>query len=652
VEGTCNGESAAGAKAALEAAIEEAAACLDSPGATQAEIDQALGDLEDALVAFDSKRVFVNSLALREAIETAQDLYDSAVEGTSNGQYAAGAKAALQAAIDEAAAWLDSPGATQAEIDQALEDLEDALEAFDSKRVFVNWFALREAIGNAQDLYDSAEEGTAIGQYKAGAKAALLAAINAAIMPFETPGSTQADVDAALAALRTAVSAFEAKKIVSRGPGGGGGGMAPEYPRTYPVDVMLDPKTTEKLMIRQTLESDGRLFDTIELPENFAENAASLLHAAGRDRLTIEITPSLTEATDFAIDLSSLEAHVLAASGIALDIRTPTANLVLPSATLQGLNGPLTIRLSSIEGTTAGSELEGRAKEEAKRRAGTDEVTFAGHSISIATNQPLNRITLSVPAENLKDTGNSGFYLEDGEGKTGLVRSSAEGTQAGRLSLELDLHANAKLAGFSVKNWPGEETEQGQEESWQLRKLPYLSGFEGGAFKPNADVTRAELAAILSRIIDGRSVAEPKPFADIPSAHWAKSAVEEVVGLGLMSGTADGRFLPDKPVTRAELAAILTRLPFLAAAGKEAESFPDTAGHWAEAAILKARSAGLMNGFADGTFKPDRFLSRAEAVVILNKLIGLQAVRAEAPFYADVPRTYWAFQAIQAASIH
>ncbi|RUS42466.1 SwmB domain-containing protein, partial [Cohnella sp. AR92] len=213
VEGTANGQYAAGAKAALQAAIDEAAAWLDSPGATQAEIDQALEVLEDALVAFDSKRVFVNSLALREAIETAQDLYDSAVEGTSNGQYAAGAKAALQAAIDEAAAWLDSPGATQAEIDQALEDLEDALEAFDSKRVFVNYFPLRGAIEAAQDLYDSAVEGTSNGQYAAGAKAALQAAIDEAAAWLDSPGATQAEIDQALGDLEDALVAFDSKRV-------------------------------------------------------------------------------------------------------------------------------------------------------------------------------------------------------------------------------------------------------------------------------------------------------------------------------------------------------------------------------------------------------------------------------------------------------
>jgi hypothetical protein len=131
---------------------------------------------------------------------------------------------------------------------------------------------------------------------------------------------------------------------------------------------------------------------------------------------------------------------------------------------------------------------------------------------------------------------------------------------------------------------------------------------------------------------------------------WAREAIDKVAKLGLMQGSPDGGFNPDKLITRAEMAIIAATILGDETASGEV-SFKDVAaGHWAEEAIRKVSAAGILTVFKDGTFRPSQTLSRAEAVVLINRLIGLKSNAAGEPLYKDVPATHWAYGAIQAAA--
>ena len=150
-----------------------------------------------------------------------------------------------------------------------------------------------------------------------------------------------------------------------------------------------------------------------------------------------------------------------------------------------------------------------------------------------------------------------------------------------------------------------------------------MQGFEGGSFKPEKIITRAEMATILSRVAKREGTGKDKAYSDVKPGYWASDAIAKATNMGLMSGFADGAFKPEQPITRAEMAALATRF---AASGVKATGigggFKDIAGNWAEQAIIAAQRAGYMKGYSDGTFRPGQSLTRAEAVVILNRVLG------------------------------
>ncbi|MFD0676150.1 MULTISPECIES: fibronectin type III domain-containing protein [unclassified Paenibacillus] len=157
-----------------------------------------------------------NAKLLEAAIDNAQNAYNLAVEGTADGQYPQGAKAALKTAIDAANAVLADHTSTEQKLDQAIVNLNQALQLFRSKVIVgagPNVKPLEAAIDNAQNAYNSAVEGTADGQYPQGAKAALKTAIDAANAVLADHASTEQKLDQAIVNLNQALQLFRSKVI-------------------------------------------------------------------------------------------------------------------------------------------------------------------------------------------------------------------------------------------------------------------------------------------------------------------------------------------------------------------------------------------------------------------------------------------------------
>ncbi|PUA38077.1 hypothetical protein C8Z91_16915 [Paenibacillus elgii] len=156
------------------------------------------------------------------------------------------------------------------------------------------------------------------------------------------------------------------------------------------------------------------------------------------------------------------------------------------------------------------------------------------------------------------------------------------------------------------------------------------------------------MATILSRTYGKDGKKSSVSFTDLPATHWAKEAIDQTSASGLMDGYPDGSFKPEETITRAEMARIADRLT--ASSLQSTGSFTDTAGHWAEASIGKAKAAAILNGYADGSFRPDQKLTRAEAVTIINKLLGRQDFGSASMKWSDVQEGHWAHNDIQEAS--
>ncbi|MFD1956811.1 S-layer homology domain-containing protein [Paenibacillus thailandensis] len=153
-------------------------------------------------------------------------------------------------------------------------------------------------------------------------------------------------------------------------------------------------------------------------------------------------------------------------------------------------------------------------------------------------------------------------------------------------------------------------------------KLGIITGYENDTFRPNASVTRAEFAAMIARAF----ALEPQPasadFNDTGS-NWAAGYIGALADKEIINGYADGSFKPNKPVSRAEMVAIIARVLNLdALATGEPASFTDVSGdYWAANAIEQASSAGLVQGTTDSSYAPNRPTTRAEAVTLIIRAL-------------------------------
>lgn len=151
----------------------------------------------------------------------------------------------------------------------------------------------------------------------------------------------------------------------------------------------------------------------------------------------------------------------------------------------------------------------------------------------------------------------------------------------------------------------------------------YIVGRNDGLVHPEADITRAEAATMFFRLLDDevrqKNLAETNSFTDTPKDAWYNTTVSTMAKLGIVTGDPDGSFRPDDSITRAEFAAIAVRFDDSAYDGEEL--FTDIAGHWAQNEINAAANKGWISGYADGTFRPQKDITRAEAVTLVNRVL-------------------------------
>lgn len=151
----------------------------------------------------------------------------------------------------------------------------------------------------------------------------------------------------------------------------------------------------------------------------------------------------------------------------------------------------------------------------------------------------------------------------------------------------------------------------------------YVVGYPDGSVQPNGNITRAEVAAIFFRLLqpevrDG-NLSDTNVFTDVTENDWHNVSVSTMAELNIIKGRTETTFVPDAPITRAEFAAICARFDTGLTEGDS--NLTDISGHWAEEEIERAVSLGWIAGYPDGTFKPNQFITRAEAVSIINRVL-------------------------------
>lgn len=187
---------------------------------------------------------------------------------------------------------------------------------------------------------------------------------------------------------------------------------------------------------------------------------------------------------------------------------------------------------------------------------------------------------------------------------------------------------------------------------------PYITGYSNGTFRPQDPIKRNECAVILYRLIqqaepNGISQRRAKEFTDVPMEAWYHDAVSALAAKGIVGGYSDGSFRPEKAVTRAEFLVLALRFAEIPTENAERQLFSDVPiSHWAANYIEAAVESGFISGYSDGSFRPDQQITRAEAVTILNRVSGRDqcVVVGNESSFSDVPADFWAYQAIMLAA--
>ena len=184
----------------------------------------------------------------------------------------------------------------------------------------------------------------------------------------------------------------------------------------------------------------------------------------------------------------------------------------------------------------------------------------------------------------------------------------------------------------------------------------YIAGYEDGTVRPDGNITRAEVATIFFRLMTDEyretCWSTSSGFTDVTAASWYNNAISTTANAGWVSGYPDGTFRPDAYITRAEFATIAAR--FLSDVYGGTSMFTDISGHWAEDYINRAAAAGWINGYADGTFRPNAYITRAEAVTLINRMLDrapdANHLLADMVRWPDNPETAWYYADIQEAT--
>lgn len=184
--------------------------------------------------------------------------------------------------------------------------------------------------------------------------------------------------------------------------------------------------------------------------------------------------------------------------------------------------------------------------------------------------------------------------------------------------------------------------------------IAYINGYKSGVFKPNSYVTRAEAAQMFYTLLRSKDW-DRKSFPDV-QGQWYTDAVETMAGLDILQGYSDGKFKAARNITRAEFVKLAVSFDSLSPGTNSFSDVPEDS--WAAPYIASAAEKGWVNGFANGTFRPNDKVTRAQAVAILNRMLGrtadpyIEQKTDVKNFYDIFPDTWFYGDVMEAATTH
>ena len=184
----------------------------------------------------------------------------------------------------------------------------------------------------------------------------------------------------------------------------------------------------------------------------------------------------------------------------------------------------------------------------------------------------------------------------------------------------------------------------------------YLFGYPEGTFGPDQNMTRAEVAQMFYNLLVDKNVAITATFEDVPADAWYAKSVNTLASMGIISGVGENRFEPERSITRAEFTSMAMK--FTKGALDGTNVFSDVhSGDWFYEAVVGSIQYGWIEGYEDGTFRPENWITRIEVTSIVNKMLGRFADREfvaghadELNAFSDVTSTHWGYYHIVEAT--
>ncbi|MFJ7665151.1 cadherin domain-containing protein [Lysinibacillus sp. NPDC097162] len=449
-------------------------------------------------------------------------------------------------------------------------------------------------------------------------------------------------------------------------PANNSGSESTTPPSSEVEDIVVDVEsgdgtTVSKTTIKRTKNADGTFNDAVVFTEKSARETIAKLKEQASDKARIVIPDLQDKIKQINVSIPSNIVSILKQSSVNLEIDSINAKIEIPKSSINSFDNDLYFRLIPIKAAIDRLEIENRVKQETQFKEVVDSkmIQLLGRPMTIETNMQNRPVTLTLPLpKNItqEQLDNLAIFIEHSDGTKELLRGKVVDYQKDMLGVQFEV---TKFSTFSVLYLPVDE----EPTTDDITHTPYIQGYADGTFRPNASVTRAQMASMFARQLTGNAIPQAQASYTDTMKHDAKDAIEFVKDAGLFNGVTETSFNPNGFITRAQMAAVAARWiekhcvdnpnADFCKTTSEGNAFKDVSNnHWAVQAIDTVYALGIMTGTTADTFNPDGNLTRAQAVKVLNHLFERQApTELQSPIFKDVQSNHWAFYEIQEAAV-
>jgi uncharacterized repeat protein (TIGR02543 family) len=427
------------------------------------------------------------------------------------------------------------------------------------------------------------------------------------------------------------------------------------------VDIEIgsvdEGKKITEIKMKRITNPNGTVRDEVTLTEETVNTLLEQKVSSAR----ILLPDSKHNVDDVFIHLPKSVAERLTVNQIQLEFYLDGVRLGIPSTSVQNVTEDLFFHIVPIRDENEQLDIlnQVKAEEAIKKAAGNRRVEVLGTPMDINTNMQNRPVAVRMPlgstvSQEVLD--NLVVFIEHSDGTKELIQGKIVTGKDGSREVEFTVSKFSTFVVIYVDGWNDYVNSNSHSA--------YIKGYSDNTFRPNENVTRAQMAVMLMRNLGSEDVAVTGKYDDVLETHWAYKEIMLAQQSEIMMGSG-ALFKPNANITRAQMATIIYRwlnkecskaggnaFRKCSTLGQKGEiSYRDVADdYWAAEAILAIKPFGIMEGYEDGTFKPNAPLTRAQAVKVLNRLFNRGPLEGELnPTFNDIPKNHWAFREIEEA---